>query len=434
MTHESSKYLLVVGGPTASGKTSLAIQLAQHFSTVILSADSRQFYQEMQIGNARPTTEELSSVPHYFVADRSVNEPLSAGAFAREGQALLKTLFQEHDHVVLVGGSGLFVRALTEGLDEFPAISASIRMKVDNLFATGGLAALQQELKTADPDYFKEVDQQNPARLRRALEVCYETGKPYSSFRQAGKQPRSFVPLYLQPDWPRQELYDRINRRVQIMLSEGLEDEARSLEQFREMAAMQTVGYQEWWPFFAGEQSKERTVELIQQNSRRYAKRQLTWNRRDGYWKLVPKGDLRAALSYVHLVKEEQLTLCTFAVEDLSIIIHGREEKKRLGLMKLQEQKISAVADLAFWKDLVFCRFWMDAELGHNGASVLLHEACHRSEAETVYTAVKSDRYPTLLKSNGWSRLQPDDKISPLLQEQFSDNQIWVWNRLEQAF
>lgn len=434
MTYAKKKYLLVVGGPTASGKTALAIQLAQHFSTVILSADSRQFYEEMRIGNARPTEDERSSVQHYYVADRSVQAPLSAGAFAREALQLLEELFQDHDFVVLVGGSGLFVRALTEGLDDFPTISVSTRAQVDELSNTGGIAALQQALLKADPAYFSEVDQQNPARLKRALEVYYQTGKPYSSYRQSTRQERSFTPIYLQPHWPREFLYQRINRRVEIMLDDGLEAEARSLQKHQELAALQTVGYQEWWPYFEGDQTLDRTVELIQQNSRRYAKRQLTWNRRDGYWKLIPQGDLRPALSYVHLVTSAQLSVASFPVDQRSAILHAREDKKRLGLLHADQHTISAVADMASWKEWMFLRFWFDANLEHNGAAVLLHEACYRSDAECVYTHVQRDKQDQLLGSLGWRAVKPELEIPDFIAEQYPRDQIRVWVRSEQAF
>lgn len=428
------KYLIVVGGPTASGKTGLAIQIAQHFSTVILSADSRQFYQEMEVGNARPDKEELAAVQHYFVADRSLHNPLSAGAFAREALALLNRLYEEHDTVVLVGGSGLFIRALTEGLDEFPPIGAIIRMQVDELFNTGGLAALQDAVKDADPDYYAEVDQKNPARLKRAFEVYLQTGKPFSSFRQADRHARPFIPIYLQPDWPRELLYQRINKRVEIMLAEGLEGEARALAPHRQLAALQTVGYQEWWDYFTGEQSHARTVELIQQNSRRYAKRQLTWNRRDGYWKRIPQGDLRAALAYIHLQRTSDLALSSFPVGQVPTILHHREEKKRFGLIGRQQQKISGVVDLVVWKETVFIRSWFDTELDHNGRTILLHEACHRSEAAQVFTVTRQEREHQLLKTLGWQVLAAENEHPPILLEKYPTGQIWIWRRQDQEF
>ena len=428
---QTQKTLLVVGGPTASGKTGLAIRLAQHFSTVILSADSRQFYHEMTIGNARPEPEELEAVQHYFIADRSVERPLSAGEFAKEALSLLDRLFQVHDYVVLVGGSGLFVRALTEGLDEFPSITPQVRQRVDTMFEEGGVAALQNALQSLDPSYFANVDQQNPARLRRALEVCYQTGQPFSQFRVAQAEARSFQSIYLQPQWPRELLYDRINKRVERMIEAGLEAEAKGLYDYRDLAALQTVGYQEWWPYFAGEQSLERTVELIQQNSRRYAKRQLTWNRRDGYWKHLPQADLRAALTYIHLVMLQQLVLQSFSVQpDASPILHKKEKRKRVALTHTSTEAILGVADLAFWKDLIILQYWADEELPTVGFAVLMHEACCRAEAETVYTKVRSDEEVQNLHSLGWQLVE--EKV--MLVEGSAPAKLMEWRRSEQAF
>ncbi|MEL7424378.1 MAG: tRNA (adenosine(37)-N6)-dimethylallyltransferase MiaA [Bacteroidota bacterium] len=430
----TQKYLLVVGGPTASGKTGLAIALAQHFSTIILSADSRQFYHELEIGNARPSADELTAAKHYFVADRSVEEPLSAGGFAREALLLLEQEFQDKDVVVLVGGSGLFVRALTEGLDEFPTIAAATRLKVDQLFANQGLQGLQSELAAIDPDYFAQVDQQNPARLRRALEVFYESGQPYSSFRQQHKHDRSFKPIYLQPHWPRAALYDRINQRVHAMIAAGLEEEAKSLERFRELSALQTVGYQEWWPYFAGEQSMDRTIELIQQNSRNYAKRQLTWNRRDGYWKLVPQADLWAALSYIYLVRRQELVLKKFPASDQPIL-HTKEERQRLALIHQATEEVMAAVDLAHWKKRVVLRYWKNAELGHHEVAVLLHEACYRADAEEVYTITTKEKDEDLLQSLAWEPLAAaDNPLLELLDKKEIRARHWIWQRSKQEF
>ena len=270
--------LIVIGGPTASGKTGLAIEVARHYDTEVLSADSRQFYREMRIGNARPTREELATVPHHFIADRSLDEPLTAGTYAEEALGVLDKLFQRRPVAVLAGGSGLYIRALCEGLDDFPEITEAARTQVQGLFLESGLAGLQAELRRLDPAYHAEVDLQNARRLERALRVCYTAGKPYSSF--LGKRPgRRFRSVYLQPAIDRASLYDRINRRVETMLAEGLEAEARDLYPRRGQPVLETVGYQEWWPHFAGEYDRERAVELIKRNSRRYAKRQATWFR-----------------------------------------------------------------------------------------------------------------------------------------------------------
>lgn len=268
--------LIVVGGPTASGKTSLAIALAQRYTTDIISGDSRQFYQEMRIGNARPTAEELASAPHHFVADRSLLDPLTAGRFADEAMALLEGQLSDKQVVVLVGGSGLYLRALCEGLDIFPEVTDEARSQVQNTWEEQGLPGLQITLQSLDPDYYATVDVQNPRRLQRALEVCIASGQPYSTF--LGNRPsRPFDSIYLTTEVERPLLYDRINSRVDLMLASGLEDESRSLRNLRHLPALQTVGYQEWWPYFDGEYDRERAVELVKRNSRRYAKRQITW-------------------------------------------------------------------------------------------------------------------------------------------------------------
>lgn len=276
---QRQKQLIVIGGPTASGKTGLAIAVARHFGTEIISGDSRQFYREMRIGNARPDESELAAAPHHFIADRSLHDPLTAGRFAEQALARLDVIFQRSDYAVLVGGSGLYLRALCEGLDEFPAVTEAARTQVQRTVEERGVDGLQQELARLDPDYFGIVDTKNPRRLERALQVCYSSGQPYSSF--LGNRPtRPFTPVYFRCEWPRPELYDRINRRVDYMLEEGLEAEAKSLHPFRRLPTLQTVGYREWWPYFDGEYDRDRAIEFVKQNSRRYAKRQETWFRK----------------------------------------------------------------------------------------------------------------------------------------------------------
>jgi len=278
--------LIVIGGPTASGKTALAIEVAKHFGTEIISGDSRQFYTEMKIGNARPTEEELAQVPHHFIADRSLMDPLTAGRFAEQALDLLEKLFERHEVVVLTGGSGLYLRALCEGLDVFPDVTEAAQTQVQKMVEEQGLPGLQAELERLDPAYFASVDQQNARRLERALKVSLSSGKPYSSF--LGNRPeRPFTCEYFTTSLPRPELYDRINRRVELMLEAGLEAEAITLRPFRHLPVLQTVGYRDWWPYFDGEYSRERAVELIRQNSRRYAKRQVTWFRKGGHYKTV---------------------------------------------------------------------------------------------------------------------------------------------------
>ncbi|THH41661.1 tRNA (adenosine(37)-N6)-dimethylallyltransferase MiaA [Neolewinella litorea] len=285
--------LIVVGGPTASGKTHMGIELARHYGTEVLSADSRQFYREMRIGNARPTSEELEAVPHHFIADRSLRRPLTAGTYAEEALVLLKALFQTHHVAVVVGGSGLYIRSLCRGLDEFPEVTEGAAARVQGLSEEQGLVGLQEELLRLDPDYYRTVDLQNGRRLERALRVCYASGRAYSSFLGRAA-PRPFDCVYLQPAVERPVLYSRIDSRVDRMLKEGLEAEVRSLEAFRHLPVLQTVGYQEWWPYFDGEYSKARAIELIKRNSRRYAKRQTTWFR-----EYTPVANVQAAIRLV---------------------------------------------------------------------------------------------------------------------------------------
>ncbi|CAH1000056.1 tRNA dimethylallyltransferase [Neolewinella maritima] len=272
------KHLIVIGGPTASGKTALAIQLAQHYGTEIISADSRQFYRELCIGNARPSEEELDAAPHHFIADRSVTAPLSAGAFADEALVRLADLHARHDVVIAVGGSGLYLRALCEGLDEFPPVTPEATLAVAALEEREGLPGLQRAVEQVDPVYYATVDRQNGRRLQRALRVSYSADRPYSSFL-GQRVERPFISHCFMPRIDRTLLYRHIEGRVRRMLENGLEAEARKLYPLRDLRPMQTVGYQEWWPYIVGEGTIGEVQMLIERNSRRYAKRQLTWFR-----------------------------------------------------------------------------------------------------------------------------------------------------------
>ncbi len=293
------KYLIIVGGPTASGKTGLAIKIAQHFQTEIISADSRQFYREMSIGTAKPNKEELAQVPHHFIDCISVHENFTVGDFEREGLSLLNVLFQNHDVVVLTGGSGLYIRALCEGLDKFPDVPPEIRTALNTRFEKEGLIALQNELKQLDPSYYNTVDHNNPQRLIRALEVCLASGQTYSSFRNGTKAKRPFEMIQIQLEWERALLYSRINTRVDQMVENGLIDEVHTLYPFKHLNALQTVGYQELFNYFDKKTSLEEAIELIKRNSRRYAKRQLTWLRKDSFWKLFKPNDINAMITYI---------------------------------------------------------------------------------------------------------------------------------------
>lgn len=277
----SNNWLVCVAGPTASGKTSLAIDLAQHFDTEIISFDSRQFYRELKIGAAPPSAEELAQVPHHFIQDRSIEQELSAGAFAEEALVKLEALFKKHSVVVAVGGSGLYLRALLEGFDDLPAVPNEIRQELNALFQAEGIETLQKELSRKDPQYFQEVDRQNPQRLIRALELIRHSGKTYSELRTGNKAERPFHNLQIALDWERAKLYERINQRVDLMIEAGLIDEVEGLIPYQHLNALQTVGYRELFPYFEGILSLDEAIAEIKKNSRRYAKRQITWFRRD---------------------------------------------------------------------------------------------------------------------------------------------------------
>lgn len=277
----SDKRLVVIVGPTGSGKTDLSIRLALHYRAPILSTDSRQVYRGLPIGTAQPTGEQLQAVDHHFVASHDLNDNFNCGEYEMQALARLDELFTSHDYVVAVGGSGLYIRALCEGMDDLPQADAALRRELAARLESDGIEPLAEELKTLDPLYYDEVDRSNPARVVRALEVCLQTGLPYSQLRTGMRRRRNFDIVKVGVDLPREELYDRINRRVDRMLAEGLEAEARAVYPHRHLNALQTVGYREFFDYFDGRISYDQAVELIKRNSRRYAKRQLTWFRRD---------------------------------------------------------------------------------------------------------------------------------------------------------
>lgn len=293
------KYLIVIGGPTASGKTAFAVQIATHFNAEILSCDSRQFYREMNIGTAKPTMAEMQGILHHFIGHRSIAEIYNVGDFEKDAVALLETLYQKYDVVVAVGGSGLYIKALCEGLDTFPDIPENIRQEVRAFYTTEGLENLQNAVQAVDPIYFQEVDQQNPHRLIRALEVARATGQPFSSFRKKVSKERFFMPIYIEMDLPRPVLYERINQRVNVMMANGLLHEVNELFPQRDLTALQTVGYQELFDYLEGKCSLEEAVEKIKQNSRNYAKRQLTWWRRDGFWHKITPDQVEVAIDWI---------------------------------------------------------------------------------------------------------------------------------------
>ena len=305
------KYLIVISGATAVGKTRMAIEVAKFYRTEIVSADSRQFYRELEVGTAKPSPAELNAVPHHFIDSLSIHDRYTVGDYERDALALLDRLFQQHDQVVLTGGSGLFLNAVTRGLDKFPVVPEGVKRSVALDLNAHGLPHLLAELKRTDPTYYAEVDRQNPARITRALGVIRASGQPFSSFRRGAFTQRPFIPIYLNLVRPRGELYARINAREDQMLADGLLEEAFDLAPYKDLTPLQTVGYQEWWSHFAGEQTKEETVELIKRNTRRYAKRQLTWFRRDPHWKHFGPApeQLKRLLAYVQAFMEVNLRI-----------------------------------------------------------------------------------------------------------------------------
>jgi len=284
------KTLIVIAGPTASGKTAFSIQLAKALNTVIISADSRQFYKEMSIGTAAPTPEELLQVKHYFIHNISVEDKYDVADYEREVLQLLDELFKTHDNVILTGGSGLFIDAVCNGIDEMPDVEPEIRQKVENLLQEGGIPALADEVQRLDPEYFAIVDQQNHRRLQRALEICYQTGKTFTSFRQNHTVQRDFNIVKYALLWDRQELIERIDKRVDLMMEQGLLEEAKSLYPKRHLNALNTVGYKELFAYFDGQCTLAEAVEQIKIHTRQYAKRQMTWLRRDdSYTWIMPE-------------------------------------------------------------------------------------------------------------------------------------------------
>lgn len=290
--------LFVVGGATATGKTATSIWLAQAFGTEILSADSRQFYREMSIGTAKPTLAERQQAPHHFIDSLGVADDYSVGNFEQDALKVLEQIFQTRKTAILTGGSGLYLNAVCAGLDVFPAISVETKNRVAAGEQTKGLEWLQAQLAELDPVYFSKIDRQNPARLRRAVEVCLESGRPYSSFLVQHKTPRPFQPVYLLLELPRAELYARIEARVDAMMEAGLEAEARTLIPWRHRPALRTVGYEEWFDFFDGKISRAEAIEKIKQHSRNYAKRQATWFRKHGDWTVFHPDDREGIMAF----------------------------------------------------------------------------------------------------------------------------------------
>lgn len=277
------KTLVVLHGPTASGKTALALPLARALDAEIISCDSRQFYRQMRIGTAVPTADELTQVPHHFIQFLDIERDYSVGDYERDALAFLDDYFQRKETALMVGGSGFYARAVCRGMDEFPEVAESIRTELRQLLAEKGIEALQTELAAKDPDYYARVDRQNPARLLRALEICRSTGQPFSSFHTGKSAERPFRIVQLALDWDRDALYARIDARVLAMMQQGLLAEVQALLPYRHCNALNTVGYKELFEYLDGKTTLEQAVADIQRNTRRYAKRQLTWLRQDAH-------------------------------------------------------------------------------------------------------------------------------------------------------
>ena len=296
------KYLVVIAGPTASGKTATAIKVAKALGTEIISAASRQFYKELPIGTAAPTPEEQAEVQHHMIHNLNVEDKYDVADYEQDVLNLLNQLFVNHDAVVLTGGSGLFIDAVCKGLDSIPDISEEVRNKVDELYKKGGLIALQNEVERLDPEYYSIVDKYNPRRLQRAVEVCYQTGLTYSSFRKNTVKQRDFKVIKVALLWERSELINRINKRVDIMVNEGLVEEAKAMYPKRHLNSLNTVGYKEIFEHFDGKVSLDEAIENIKINTRQYAKRQMTWLRKNNDYKWFTIDELDGMLNYINSV------------------------------------------------------------------------------------------------------------------------------------
>ncbi|MBN9295674.1 MAG: tRNA (adenosine(37)-N6)-dimethylallyltransferase MiaA [Filimonas sp.] len=296
-----NKTVLIITGPTAIGKTDLSLQLAQYFKTDIISADSRQCFRELNIGVAKPDPEELALVPHYFINSHSIHDRVDAGVYEQYALHAAAEIFKQHDIAVMVGGTGLYVKAFSEGIDEMPAIPQEIRDKVIRLYDEQGLAALQTEVQQLDPVFWSIAEQQNPQRLMRALEMVYATGQSITEFRKGTTVQRPFKIIKIGLELPREVLYERINKRVDIMIAQGLVEEVRSLLPVRSLNALQTVGYRELFDYFDNTASLETAINSIKTNTRHYAKRQMTWFKKDTQIKWYKPDEMERIISDLKL-------------------------------------------------------------------------------------------------------------------------------------
>ena len=311
----------MIGGPTASGKTALSVSLASHFSCHVLSADSRQFYRELNIGTAKPSNDELKEVPHHFIDNLSVTDEYDVGKYETEVLAKLKEIFEEDDIAILVGGTGLYLHAVCHGLDPFPKVKSTDRAHYNELYSRSGIEALQREIRVLDPTYSLVVDLNNPHRLIRALSFIKSTGQKFSDYRSQSKFERPFTPLYFATHMDREILYERINRRVDKMVLDGLEEEAREVFKYRSYNATNTVGYKELFAYFDGEMSKKMAVEKIKQHTRNYAKRQITWFKNQGEWVFIDPNDVAGATELIRGLINGHSTKTLFNASNKNISI-----------------------------------------------------------------------------------------------------------------
>ncbi len=300
----SKNQLIVIAGPTAVGKTRLAIELAQHYQCEIISADGRQFYKELNIGVAKPSEQELAAVRHHFINNKSIHELYGAGHYEKEAIPLIEKLFGKQSVLILVGGSGLYINAILKGVDEFEEVPIEIREQFNTAFQTNGLTWLQEELKQKDEYYYSTVDLNNPQRIIRALEVIEYTGKPFSEFRSGKTVQRSFesIPIFLNTS--RDNLYQGINTRVDEMMQMGLLEEVKSLHPFKQLNALKTVGYSELFSFLDKECTLEEAVEKIKQRTRNYAKRQITWFKNQGEFEVFEPHAVEQLKAYIDLIRQ----------------------------------------------------------------------------------------------------------------------------------
>jgi tRNA dimethylallyltransferase len=303
-----NKTVILIAGPTAVGKTALAIQLAQHFHAAIISADSRQCYKEITIGVAKPSVEELNTVKHYFINSHSITDEVTAAAYEQYALTATEEIFATNNVAVMVGGTGLYIKAFCEGMDQIPAVPDELRMQLQQTYKQKGIAWLQQELQQHDPLFAAQGEMQNPQRMLRALEVVKASGESIIKFRKGEKQQRPFDIIKIGLELPREELYHRINLRVDLMMKEGLLEEAKAVYPQRQHNALQTVGYRELFDYFDGTLTLPQAVEKIKQNSRHYAKRQLTWFKRDAAMKWFHPSESAAIIEHITAIKKAHST------------------------------------------------------------------------------------------------------------------------------